>query len=139
MKGRRKNGMGASREAALMAKLEAAEKERDALRIELNEIRYGVAVAHDTIKALRAKVEAMERQEPVGWFARIDGDGPLMECKHADISRVPLYTLPGAQPAQRGYVPASSVHSVIHWLRNGCDPMKAADELEMLAASREEK
>jgi len=39
----RLNGMGASREAALLAKLEAAEKERD---------------------TLRAKIEAMERQEP---------------------------------------------------------------------------
>ena len=57
----RLNGMGSEREAALMAKLEAAEKERDELRIELNDIRYGVAVAHDTIKALRAKIEAMEK------------------------------------------------------------------------------
>ena len=28
---------------------------------------------------------------------------------------------------------------VIQWLRNGCDPMKAADELEMLAAALEAK
>ena len=61
-----------------MQKLEAAEKERD---------------------ALRAKITAMEKQEPIGLFARIDGDGPLMECRHADISRMPLYALPGAQPA----------------------------------------
>lgn len=40
----RLNGMGSKREAALMAKLEAAEKERD---------------------ALQAKVEMMEKQEPV--------------------------------------------------------------------------
>ena len=58
----------------MAARLEAAEKsdaesiamyrkardERDALRVELNEIRYGVAVTHDTIKALRAKVETAE-------------------------------------------------------------------------------
>ena len=44
----------------LAARLEAAEKERDALRVELNEIRYGTAVAHDTIKALRSKIEAAE-------------------------------------------------------------------------------
>ena len=43
----RLNGMGASREAAPMAKLEAAEKERD---------------------ALRASIEAMEQQEPVAWM-----------------------------------------------------------------------
>lgn len=70
------NGIGAERELALMAKLEAAGKERD---------------------ALRARIEEMEQQKPVGWFARIDGDGPLMECKHADISRVPLYFTPGAK------------------------------------------
>lgn len=40
----RLNGMGSEREAALMAKLEAAEKERD---------------------ALRAKIAEMEKQEPV--------------------------------------------------------------------------
>lgn len=45
----RLNGMGGEREAALMAKLEAAEKERD---------------------ALRAKVDAMERQEPAEWQCR---------------------------------------------------------------------
>jgi len=74
----RLNGMGAERELALMAKLEAAEKERE---------------------ALRAKIEQMERQEPIGWFARLDGDGPLMECKHADLPRVPLYARVGAQAA----------------------------------------
>jgi len=55
-------GMSGEREAALLSKLEAAEKERDELRAELNEIRYGVAVAHDTIKALRADLEK-ERKE----------------------------------------------------------------------------
>ena len=49
--------------------------------------------------ALRAKIEQMERQEPIGWFARLDGDGPLMECKHADLPRVPLYARVGAQAA----------------------------------------
>ena len=44
----------------LAAMLEAAEKERDALRVELNEIRYWTAVAHDTIKALNARIEAAE-------------------------------------------------------------------------------
>lgn len=45
----------------LLDRLEAAEKERDALRVELNEIRYGVAVAHDTIKTLRDKIERMQK------------------------------------------------------------------------------
>ena len=51
--------------------------------------------------------------------------------------------------AQWGYVPAgaqsapsirpAALSPVINWLRNGCDPMKAADELEMLAAAPEAK
>ena len=32
-----------------------------------------------------------------------------------------------------------ALRHVIQWLRNGCDPMKAADELEMLAAAPEAK
>jgi hypothetical protein len=76
--------MGASREAALMAKLEAAEKERDELRNEIacvKEVEFprkAQAVA-DAWKgkcerleaerdALRTKIEAMEKQEPVGQF-----------------------------------------------------------------------
>lgn len=47
----------------IIIRLEAAEKERDELRTELNEIRYGVAVAHDTIKALRAKIERINTLE----------------------------------------------------------------------------
>ena len=56
-------------------------------------------------EAIDAAIELIERldrliqQDPVGWFARIDGDGPLMECRHTDIPRVTLYALPGAQPA----------------------------------------
>ena len=61
----RLNGMGSEREAALMAKLEAAGKERDIdeqriadLMAELNR------VGHENAE-LRAKVAAMEKQEPV--------------------------------------------------------------------------
>ena len=43
----------------------------------------------------------------------------------------------GAQPAP-SISPVALCH-VIQWLRNGCDPMKAADELEMLAAAPEAK
>ena len=68
----RLNGMGSEREAALMAKLEAAEKERDKLK-ELNSALYtnsNSQVIHNARLAeenyaLRAKVEAMEKQEPV--------------------------------------------------------------------------
>ena len=46
-------------------------------------------------------------------------------------------TLPSAQPAPS--INPASLYAVISWLRNGCDPMKAADALEMLAAAPEAK
>ena len=80
----RLNGMGAERELALMAKLEAAEKERD---------------------ALRAKIDAMEQQYPVG---TLHDDGCFVwsaprpyESNYAGW-KMKLYLAPGAQaqPAQ---------------------------------------
>jgi hypothetical protein len=77
----RLNGMGSEREAALMAKLEAAEKERD---------------------ALLARIEAMEKQEPVG---TVHDDGYFVfsatrpyESNYAGW-KMKLYLAPGAQPA----------------------------------------
>ena len=78
----RLNGMGGEREAALMAKLEAAEKsdaesltmyrkardERDALRAALQHEADCVEAAKAEIKALRAKITEMEQQEPVAWL-----------------------------------------------------------------------
>ena len=97
----RLNGMGSEREASLMAKLEAAEKERD---------------------ALRAKIEAMEKQEPFdadsdvfrgsfeaalkagNWPATRQGDGyrsPSTQIAwriaFSTINRLKLYALPGAK------------------------------------------
>ena len=46
----------------MIERLEAAEKERDALRSVLAEFQYGAAVANETIKALQAKIEAMEKR-----------------------------------------------------------------------------
>ena len=115
----RLNGMGASREAALLAKLEAAEKERDKLK-ELNSALYtnsNSQVIHNARLAeenyaLRSKIEAMERQEPVAqvgvhktggnpgiaWSAR-----PLNEFDSLPLlcDGDKLYALPGAQPAQK--------------------------------------
>lgn len=42
-----------------------------------------------------------------------------------------------AQPAPS--ISPAALRHVIQWLRNGCDPMKAADELEMLAAAPDAK
>ena len=47
-------------DAESLAMYRKARDERDALRVELNEIRYWTAVAHDTIKALNARIEAAE-------------------------------------------------------------------------------
>ena len=65
----------------LLDRLEAAEKERD---------------------ALRAKVAEMEKQEPVAWCAT-DETGTVIEALGMNQSRrfdTALYLAPGAQPAQ---------------------------------------
>ena len=72
---------------ALVDRLEAAEKERD---------------------ALRAKIAEMEKQEPVAWARKLGLDLPSVGCvtdlkyRPSDIpesSYIPLYLAPGAQPA----------------------------------------
>ena len=103
----RLNGMGASREAALMAKLEAAEKERDVLRDRLalesqenGALRDSVDRACEERDALRAKVEAMEKQEPV-WFIDERGEPKRYHKSKADYCKYGgldlLYSLPGAK------------------------------------------
>ena len=80
----RLNGMGASREAALMAKLEAAEKDV-AHQAALAESALRVAKGWERrCDALRAKIEAMERQEPVAWLheSRRDSDVVTSAVKH---------------------------------------------------------
>ena len=90
----------------------ALEKERDTLRSDLAEFQYAAAVANDTIKALQAKIEAMERQEPVMWAnssninsSRINkergGRGDQHTCSETQTTYhdAQLYALPGAQPA----------------------------------------
>ena len=115
------------------------EKLIDALGLGLN------AVAHERDN-LRARIETMERQEPVAWLheTRRDSDVVTNAVKHvwgkaavgsmAEYS-IPLYLAPGALPAPSARITA--LYPVISLLRNGCDPMKAAVELEMLAAAPE--
>ena len=43
----------------------------------------------------------------------------------------------GVQPAPS--IRPAALYPVIAWLRNGCGPMEAANELEMLAAAQEAK
>ena len=179
----RLNGMGAEREAALLAKLEAAEKdiaikeevidslaavikrldaqcdaaeksdaesiamyrkardERDALRAEnaalvddMNLLRNNNTALRSKIEAaenddahqkalaasalrvaegwerkcgeLRAKIEAMERQEPVGKFIRHPSNGLWEQDGYGDNPDArPLYALPGAQPKDEALWP----------------------------------
>ena len=99
----RLNGMGGEREAALMAKLEAAEKERD---------------------ALRAKIAEMEKQEPVAWIGRGPRDGQIEFSAHRpapsvmrDFGMKPLYLVPGAQPAPSIPEGIQRVASDFYWDR----------------------
>jgi hypothetical protein len=71
--------------------------------------------------ALRAKIERMERQEPVFWYRkRSDGayegpihNGNIEETRKQSGAWHPLYTLPGAQPAPiipEGWKPIPEKH-----------------------------
>ena len=87
----------------LLDRLEAAEKERDELRAELKEVRYRAVVAHDTINTLRAKIKAMEKQEPVAWCAT-DETGTVVEALGMNQSRrfdTPLGFLPRAKGEEK--------------------------------------
>ena len=88
----------------------SAEKERDALRAALQHEADCVEAAKAEIKALRAKVAEMGQQEPVAWMheTRRDSDVVTDAVKHVwgrvavgsmAAYSIPLYALPGAQPA----------------------------------------
>ena len=86
----------------LLDRLEAAEKECDALRAAARHEADCVEAAMAEINSLRAKIEAMERQEPVGWQRLYrDGSGSedFTDLPHVFERQRPLYALPGAQPA----------------------------------------
>jgi hypothetical protein len=101
-------GMSGEREAALLSKLEVAEK------AVTEAYQRGYATGREEIEKerdeLRAKIEAMEKQEPVAWLheSRRDSDVVTNAVKHVwgkaavgalAAYSIPLYTLPGAQPA----------------------------------------
>ena len=90
----------------IILRLEAAEKERDALRAALQHEADCVEAAKAEIEALCAKVEAMVRQEPVAWARKLGLDVPSFGCvtdlkyrpsNIPESSYIPLYALPGAQ------------------------------------------
>ena len=76
----------------LIDRIEAAEKERD---------------------ALRAKVAEMERQEPVGKFAQHPSNGLWEQDGYGDNPEAsPLYALPGAKAQNATSVPSEEDESV---------------------------
>ena len=88
----------------ILDRLEAAEKERDALRNEIAFVkevefpRKAQAVAdgwRGKCERLEAKVEEMEQQKPVAWMSSRNGF-ICKENKNPDYN-VPLYALPGAK------------------------------------------
>ena len=139
----RLNGMGASREAALMAKLEAAEKERD-----WNAERLEDAI--EELTALRAHIEKMEKQEPVG---KIVAFGESLHEPSWRGGRLPplmteLYALPGTQtqstpsiPERWKLVPIEPTEEMLHALIDGANQYDAWKEgyRDMLAAAPEAK
>ena len=99
----RLNGMGAEREAALLAKLEAAEKS-DAESLAM------YRRARDERDALKDKIERMEQQRPFAWIVRggypvplenlewqllCGAERPTLSWTNQEMR--PLYALPGAQ------------------------------------------
>ena len=102
----RLNGMGSEREAALMAKLEAAEKS-DAESIAM------YRKARDERDTLRAKIAEMERQKPVGKFTQHPSNGLWEQDGYGDNPEAsPLYALPGAKAQNATSVPSEEDESV---------------------------
>ena len=112
----RLNGMGASREAALMAKLAATETAwkvsekscHDLIEKVIPNLRDRLEAAEKERDALRAKIEQMEKQEPYSYIYEysnpIDGspvwrDKPGYWNAQFPKSSKPLYLASGAQPA----------------------------------------
>ena len=99
----RLNGMGSEREAALMAKLEAAEKERETDERRIADLMADLnRVGHEN-DALRAKITEMEKQGPAYWGPKhaIEGGSTTVIVGKFPVNPTdaPLYALPGAQPA----------------------------------------
>ena len=91
---------------AMIDRLEAAEKERDALRLAVRHEADCVDAAKVEIEALHAKIEEMRRQEPVAYLSLssarmlesgVIASGVVWNCRDKAASDIPLYALPGAK------------------------------------------
>lgn len=88
----------------LLERLEAAEKERDNLRFEVKVREAERKRIVKDAEALRAKIEAMEQQEPVAWIRgrddhrrrKLSFEKPVKSSPDK-LHWSPLYALPGAQ------------------------------------------
>lgn len=129
----RLNGMGSEREAALMAKLEAAERERD----ECNRRRLEAAdhfAAQTTLMkkkydALRAKIAEMEQQEPVAeWTENRFHHYPQLVWneKYRATIGAKLYLAPGAQAQPAASVPSDEY---VGWYCAHCERGVDASEV----------
>lgn len=110
----------------LLGRLEAAEKERNEVAQQLVQSEIGkreISEAHNAVTrrlsvlageniALSAKIAEMEKQKPVAWLheTRRDSDVVTDAVKHVwdkvavgsmAAYSIPLYALPGAQPAPK--------------------------------------
>ena len=98
----RLNGMGSEREAALMAKLEAAEIERDSAKKLADSLALALNTSNHERDNLRAKIAEMEKQEPAGKFIRHPSNGLWEQDGYGDNPDArPLYALPGAQGEEK--------------------------------------
>ena len=109
----RLNGMGGEREAALMAKLEAAEENRSHFLVKIGKL-------YAQCDALHAKIEQMEKQVPI---CRAE------DLRHAEIllpslGLMPedkLYALPGAQTQPAPSIPDGFSREDLEAVADGLD------------------
>ena len=97
--------------------MDALERKNDALKEDVGRLRDALALIAD-------------QYEPKCYLL-------IPSIARSALCATGAYGQTEAQPAPS--VRSASLYPVINWLRNGCDPMKAADELEMLAAAPEAK
>jgi hypothetical protein len=87
---------------ALLDRLEAAEKELAELRSSMKFRTSLIGRTEAERDALRAKIEQMERQRPVGKFIQHPSNGLWEQDGYGDIPDArPLYALPGAQGEEK--------------------------------------
>lgn len=136
---------GYNRYSAAMSK--AAEKERDALRTENAGLVDDMNLLRDNNTALRARVEEMEKQEPVAWVRKLGLDLPSVVCvtdlkyRPSDIpesSYIPLYLAPGAQAAPsvpEGFALVNATHFLAVLDREDWRTAKNRAELRAMLAA----